>query len=1275
MLHDHVATRHIDPLSRRFLRVTASATAVLVAAGLAVTVPASSAVAGSGATAAGTGAPRITRVTLVTGDVAIVTTRKGARRTVALEPRLDGTLPQAAITDTGDHLYVVPRTAVPLLAAKRLDLDLFDVAGLMRAHYDDKATSRLPVIVDYGTGAVAARESQATDPIAAHRSVTVPKLGVAAFEVTKRHARAFWKDVTAGGGTSGAPSRLADGATRIDLDGRVSVDLEHSVPQIHAPEAWARGDDGTGVKVAVLDTGYDATHPDLAGRVIDSKNFTEDPSVVDGQGHGTHVAATIAGSGAASGGLRKGVAPGASLLIGKVLSSQGFGEDSMVLAGMQWAVDQHADVISMSLGGGVSDGTDPLSRAVNELSASSDSLFVIAAGNMGGDGPSTVASPGAADAALTVGAVDDSDAMAYFSSRGPRLGNGGLKPEVVAPGVDITAAQAAGTDLGGEDGDPLYTSISGTSMATPHVAGLAAIVKQAHPTWDGEQLKDAITESTVPVANATGFDAGTGRVDAIRALDQDVFTDHASLPLGFYAWPHNDVAPTHTPLTYTNTADTPVTLALDVAGEDGSDDPGHAISLGAASVTVPAHGTATADVVLDPTIAAPGAYPDVVTATPDDGGVPVRTEVGYVLEPELYNVTVVVRPRHGERASHQVALSGMDSNSFDMKTLEEGTGEQQVTFRVPPGRYGTGDLSFGVAADGGQDGVLTLQPNVDVTKDTTVVLDGSTTKRFNYDVDRPVVSDGTILNATWASGPGFIGFTLYGFADRVYASPTPSTADGRATADLAWVLSQPELEVLPKRGGTVAMRSVAAAGHLPWETTVPELAGRHRIVDAGDVSALTPSRVRGAVALVRGNCSDLGTTAAALAKAGAIGMVATAAPGASCAGTLEAAPAIPTFQVRPFDVGRLQVGGVATFRSHRGPAYMYDLEDGWDDQVPAGATLRGTGKSVAALVENYRSLGGTSQHDDLGMLAEMVGWLPGRDSAAFGLVHRVPAPWTVTHYVTAKAEWERTVHAVSATTGQDFGMLTTSRRLYAGGSTHRDTWFGGPLGSRVSPYMTSYGWDGGPNRQGDEMFLAQPPITDAAGHMGSILYLDEYYGALYADGELLTEGDEPLRLNQLVPAGKHRFRVVQNYWRNNPFWQRSTRVETDWGFTSDTTPQGGHEVLPLLSLNYEMALSSMNTAPANRSYAFGISFAMPERVTAARLAKHTIEVSTDRGATWHQVAENRCTVDQKPATGAVTSCLTRVLNPKHGTVSLRVSATDRSGRSVRQTIIDAYAVS
>ena len=175
----------------------------------------------------------------------------------------------------------------------------------------------------------------------------------------------------------------------------------------------------------------------------------------------------------------------------------------------------------MSLGGDTDDGSNPLALAVNELSATSDSLFVVAAGNNGGNGPSTVTSPGSADAALTVGAVDVHDVMAGFSSRGPRFRNGALKPEVVAPGVDVTAARAAGTELGPVV-DDAYTTISGTSMATPHVAGLAAMLKQHHPDWDGEQIKSVIANSTVPVADATGFDAGTGRVDAIEAIEQDV---------------------------------------------------------------------------------------------------------------------------------------------------------------------------------------------------------------------------------------------------------------------------------------------------------------------------------------------------------------------------------------------------------------------------------------------------------------------------------------------------------------------------------------------------------------------------------------------------------------------------------------------------------------------------------------------------------------------------------------------------------------------------------
>ncbi|MFF1834311.1 S8 family serine peptidase [Streptomyces sp. NPDC058231] len=188
------------------------------------------------------------------------------------------------------------------------------------------------------------------------------------------------------------------------------------------PTAWAAGYDGTGTKVAILDTGIDATHADLSDRIAEARNFSDSADTVDRFGHGTHVASIIAGSGAASGGKYKGVAPGAKLLIGKVLGDTGSGTDSSVLAGMEWAAHSGAKVVSMSLGANnYTDDTDPLGQAVNRLTAETGTLFVIAAGNAGPD-PSTIGSPGSADAALTVAAVDGQDRIAAGNSDEVNLG-------------------------------------------------------------------------------------------------------------------------------------------------------------------------------------------------------------------------------------------------------------------------------------------------------------------------------------------------------------------------------------------------------------------------------------------------------------------------------------------------------------------------------------------------------------------------------------------------------------------------------------------------------------------------------------------------------------------------------------------------------------------------------------------------------------------------------------------------------------------------------------
>ena len=1250
-------------LSRHRAVRTTALVAAAVTAGVMLVPPVASVAEAAAEAPHTTGPPSVTRVTLVTGDVVEVSSGADGKQSVVILPRPDGTVPQAAITRARGHLYVVPTEAFGLLEANRLDRDLFDVTTLIESKYDDASRATLPVIVDYGTGRPAAAESRQASLTGATRTVSVPELGMTGFHAKKKDARAFWDDLTTGADAAGNPTALSDGAARVDLDGRVETALEHSVPQIHAPQAWAAGFDGAGTTVAVLDTGYDQTHPDLAGRVGTSANFTTDATVKDGNGHGTHVASTVGGTGAASDGLRKGVAPKTSLMVGKVLADGGWGEDSWVLAGMVWAVDQGADVVSMSLGGDADDGTSPLAQAINELSATSDTLFVVAAGN-NGSGPSTVTTPGSADAALTVGAVDVNDTMAPFSSRGPRLRNGALKPEVVAPGVNITAARAAGTQLG-PIVDESYTTISGTSMATPHVAGLAALVKQEHPDWDGDQIKSVIANSAVPVAHASGFDAGTGRVDALAAIHQTVLAP-ATLTLGSYAWPYSDLSSTRTALTYTNTADTAVTLSLALAGEDGSPETTGSMSLADDHVTVPAGGTASVDVVLDPTIASPGAYSAIVTATPDNGGGTVRTGVAYQLENAAYDVKVTVKPRTGSlSASHAISLNSYGAPwVFEQRHLDASSGAQSATFRVPPGTYSTSAVSAGLAADGATEGVVSYEPSFTVSKNTEIVLDENETGLFGYDVARPVVTDAAALSVAWQGAAGYTEFTYYGAADRIYARPSAGLG-GAATVASNWWLSQPQGVLSPAEGQPLALRSLPSADGTTAPTAPAEIDGSFKIVNAGRAAAPNTSAVKGAVAVVSGTCDDLTAVATALKKAGAAAMVAYPGPGQECAGTIDGTVGLPSLQARAIDAADLLPtvrNARAGLVTHEVPEYMYDLVRYWKDEVPKGGTVDGTAAATAALVEHYNGMGSTSAD---GLLAgeRLIGWIPGRGSAIYGMVHPVPFPATVTHYASTAAAWERSVSGLDAKYGGEYAYLWAPRTAYKAGTTNRDTWFGGPISTRVSPLNTVDSGNPPPTREGNWVYLyAMGAYVDAAGHIGQSD--SGYTGRVYADDKLVLTAPISSWMAQSLSPGTHRLRVVTEAQRENLFWRQATEVKTTWEFDSEPAT-GPYVVLPMLNISYQLPeLSSTNAVPAGE-YAFGVAFSMPDTVEMSPVVKRSVEISWDGGQTWGAAKLTKC---------GDTSCKAHVTNQPGGQASMRVSATDAAGRTVSQEVVKAYAV-
>ncbi|MDG4829688.1 S8 family serine peptidase [Solwaraspora sp. WMMD1047] len=753
-------------------------------------------------------------VTLLTGDRVSV----NSAGVPAVRPAAGRADVRFVTRRLGERLQVLPADALPALRAGQLDERLFDVTALLDFGYDRRPD--LPILVTYSE--TDARTMARENVTAAGARITrdLPAVDGFAATVTATDLTGFWTALTT---PDPAGRTLGTGLETVWLDGLRRPALADSVPAVGAPAAWAAGLDGTGVTVAVLDSGIDADHPDLAGRVAGRRNFTEGAEDDrDRTGHGTHVASTVAGTGA---GGSPGVAPGAELLDGKVCVDGGCAE-SWILAGMQWAAEQGAAVVNLSLGGPDTPEADPVEQAVQSLTAAHGTLFVAAAGNI--PGPGTIGSPASADAALAVGAVTKNGELATFSSRGPRATDGAIKPDLTAPGVDIVAARGADSGLG-EPGQ-VTTALSGTSMAAPHVAGAAALLAQRHPDWSAGRLKSTLMAAARPDPRLDVFAQGAGGLDVARAIAQSVVAEPASLSFGRQLWPHGDDAPTTRKVVYRNHGDAAVTVDLSVraAGPDGAAVPAAMFTVEPATVTLPAGAAVEVTVTADTRVDGPeGQLTGQVVAVPTAGGgagaddPAVVTPLAIDREVESYDVTVRHLGRDGAATAGYVSLLASWDGELgrSLAASDDGT----VTTRLPKGRYAV--LSSITSPEGdGYTNTMLAQPELTVTADRSVVLDSRIGEPVSVGIGRTdaeqvfaevastvsaqgrTVEVGALGRTFDAAYLGRVGpdVAAPGFVSRVSATFTPTEAADRSFAYLLCWLTE-------DRMGTGFTRQVSPA--------------------------------------------------------------------------------------------------------------------------------------------------------------------------------------------------------------------------------------------------------------------------------------------------------------------------------------------------------------------------------------------------------------------------------------------------------------------------------
>lgn len=1189
-------------------------------------------------------------VTLITGHRVHVDVNDDGTVAAHVDPG-EGETPQVFRTVESDGgFYVIPGEADGLIPHV-LDDRLFNITYLIAHGYHDGLQSSIPVIV---TGDPAGAPGDLTflqrKLPGFSESKAFTSIPAAAGRFDKGSHLAALTDALASdaAGTAGA------GVQKIWLDGKVSAALEHSVPGVGAPGAWQSGFDGTGVTVAVLDTGIDAQHPDLVGQVVMAENFTDDSEAGDRHGHGTHVAGTVAGTGAASGGLRKGVAPGARLIDGKVLGDDGVGRASWAIAGMEWAA-ANADIVNLSLGTGPTDGTDPMSMALNNLTEQHDVLFVVAAGNRG-PRPYSIGSPGAADKALTVGNVLNEGGLNRMSSRGPRLGDHAIKPEITAPGTDITSARAADTALGPVV-DEHYTRLSGTSMAAPHVAGAAALLLQKEPGAGAARLKAALAAGAVPEAGLTVYQQGSGRLDVGRALAARVIPDKVTLDIGFFPYGDDVPEPATAVLVYSNTGEDDVTLSLTIDMNDENDDlvPPGAVVLSTGQLTVPGGGEAAVQVTVYGDAVGYGLYGGYLTASGPDG-LEVHTPVGFYKEGEMVDLTVTGIARDGRPADGTSRVEVMNVDDWDAFNDSVQFADGVAHFRVPPGTYSVNSFihTYNAAGTKFTEIAYAGEPEIEITADTTIAFD--VTGASKIEVITPHLAEtshaalGYGRHDVRGNRRHFVVHAM-NIGDNLYTMPTAPITKGFFEVYSSRVMAAPLIHMATTSPPGMGLDVAYLRGSPFFDGQVEAglvFAGIGRPGDFEGVDA------EGKIVLMELGAIAPAEKARNAAAAGAVAAVIHRDKPGKYSASLGGEGIIPTLALS-MEEGlelRSMLGEGDVFVGMSGAPvspYIYDLvlpePGGIDGDL---VYVVGENAPVAALDVTYNA-------DEEGLQQTMIRqyWRPYSIlSFSYGRHHH--APLTRREYVSAgdtrfrqKVYYRRDFMAAQQELSRPYP------EEYEGGTT----WWK----PAVSPsFMEGGPWDypQPTQRSRDTLYFHVAEASDGtSGHWGTMDEAnDTAHLRFYRDGQLVGTGSSGRETFAMVPE-EAEYRVELDWSRTLDGWHTSPQVNTAWTFMSEYAPRS--EVLPLLVAEYDLTADSTNRLLSNN---IGLLVRHQEGSAGAPITDVQLEASFDDGSSWVPA------VLQAGGEGRFTAWLP-IPEEEPDYVSLRIDASDEAGGRLQQTIV------